>query len=152
MPVDDASSPIFALSHDPTILSTDLGTTPQADKIARVLKHERVDKRQLNVHVVMPFLERSQLRVCHIKANFCVILFLWCPLKALIFSEKMFVSPLIFVVLVTLFNGIFSKSVELTFELPDSAVECFYQDIEKNTSASLEYQVKLFSLFLQCDF
>lgn len=68
--------------------------------------------------------------------------------KALVFSKKMFISPLIFAVLVTLFNGILSKSVELTFELPDSAVECFYQDIEKNTSASLEYQVKLFSLFL----
>lgn len=54
----------------------------------------------------------------------------------------MFVAPLIFTILVSLINGIFSKSVELTFELPDSAVECFYQEIEKNTSAALEYQVK----------
>lgn len=41
----------------------------------------------------------------------------------------------------TFINGILSKSTELTFELPDSAVECFYQEIEKNTSAALEYQV-----------
>ncbi|XP_063389504.1 transmembrane emp24 domain-containing protein 3 [Cydia fagiglandana] len=44
-------------------------------------------------------------------------------------------------VLATLYNGIDSKSVELTFELPDNAVECFYEHIENNTSASLEYQV-----------
>lgn len=55
----------------------------------------------------------------------------------------MFVSPIVVTILVTLISGIFSKSVELTFELPDSAVECFYQEIEKNTSASLEYQVRL---------
>lgn len=53
----------------------------------------------------------------------------------------MFITPLLLTILVTLISGIFSKSVELTFELPDSAVECFYQEIEKNTSASLEYQV-----------
>lgn len=31
--------------------------------------------------------------------------------------------------------------VELTFELPDSARECFHEEIKKNTSATLEYQV-----------
>jgi len=30
---------------------------------------------------------------------------------------------------------------ELTFELPDSAKECFHQDIPKNTSVTLEFQV-----------
>lgn len=34
-----------------------------------------------------------------------------------------------------------SGSVELTFELPDSARECFHQEIKKNTSATIEYQV-----------
>lgn len=63
----------------------------------------------------------------------------------------MFITPLVFGALVTLFNGILSKSVELTFELPDSAVECFYQEIEKNTSASLEYQVQLISVFIYCN-
>ncbi|XP_023934878.1 transmembrane emp24 domain-containing protein 3 [Bicyclus anynana] len=53
----------------------------------------------------------------------------------------MLITPLLFTILVTLISGIFSKSVELTFELPDNAVECFYQEIEQNTSASLEYQV-----------
>lgn len=53
----------------------------------------------------------------------------------------MFISPFFIAILLSLVNGILSKSVELTFELPDSAVECFYQEIEKNTSAALEYQV-----------
>ncbi|CAF4941053.1 unnamed protein product [Pieris macdunnoughi] len=53
----------------------------------------------------------------------------------------MFATPLIYVLLLLLTDSVFSKSVELTFELPDSAEECFYQDIEKDISASLEYQV-----------
>ncbi|XP_059053501.1 transmembrane emp24 domain-containing protein 7 [Achroia grisella] len=53
----------------------------------------------------------------------------------------MTVSPILIAVLFTIINGILGKSVELTFELPDSAVECFYEQIEKNTSAALEYQV-----------
>lgn len=36
-----------------------------------------------------------------------------------------------------------STSVELTFELPDNSKECFYQDIGKNKTAILEYQVKI---------
>lgn len=37
--------------------------------------------------------------------------------------------------------------VELTFELADNAKECFYQEIEKNVSSTLEFQVRLaFSL------
>ena len=34
-------------------------------------------------------------------------------------------------------------SVELTFELPDSAKECFYEVIEKGTQATVEFQVLL---------
>lgn len=34
-----------------------------------------------------------------------------------------------------------ADGVELTFELPDSAKECFYQEIQKNVSATLEFQV-----------
>ncbi|KAJ8977690.1 hypothetical protein NQ317_005422 [Molorchus minor] len=39
--------------------------------------------------------------------------------------------------------GVFKCCVatELTFELPDSAKECFYEEIPKNTSCTLEYQV-----------
>ena len=37
------------------------------------------------------------------------------------------------------FNGI--AAVELTFELPDNAKECFYEEIEKGTASSLEFQV-----------
>lgn len=38
------------------------------------------------------------------------------------------------------------NSVELTFELPDNARECFYADIKKNQSATLEFQVIIFIL------
>lgn len=31
--------------------------------------------------------------------------------------------------------------VELSFELSDNAKECFYQEIEKNVSSTLEFQV-----------
>lgn len=34
-----------------------------------------------------------------------------------------------------------SAASELTFELPDNAKQCFYQEIDKDTSAVLEYQV-----------
>jgi len=35
----------------------------------------------------------------------------------------------------------FAKALELTFELPDNANQCFYEDIEKGTKSTLEYQV-----------
>lgn len=35
------------------------------------------------------------------------------------------------------------SGVELTFDLPDSARDCFHEDIKKNTSVILEYQVRL---------
>lgn len=34
-----------------------------------------------------------------------------------------------------------AAGVELTFELPDNAKECFYEEIEKGTASSLEFQV-----------
>lgn len=36
--------------------------------------------------------------------------------------------------------------VELTFELPDNAKECFYEEIRKNQSAVLEFQVSRMEL------
>jgi len=33
------------------------------------------------------------------------------------------------------------RGTELTFELPDRDRQCFYQEIEKGTECSLEYQV-----------
>ena len=35
----------------------------------------------------------------------------------------------------------YCQGTELTFELPDRARECFYQEIVKGTQCSLEYQV-----------
>ena len=34
--------------------------------------------------------------------------------------------------------------VELTFELPDSAEQCFYEEINKGIKSTIEYQVNLF--------
>ena len=33
------------------------------------------------------------------------------------------------------------EGVELTFELPDNAKECFHEIIEKDTESTLEFQV-----------
>ena len=35
-----------------------------------------------------------------------------------------------------------SLGVELTFELPDNAKECFHEVIEKDTSVTVEFQVR----------
>ncbi|XP_065157739.1 transmembrane emp24 domain-containing protein 7-like [Atheta coriaria] len=35
----------------------------------------------------------------------------------------------------------FGTATELTFELPDSAKECFHEEVPKNTSVTLEFQV-----------
>lgn len=43
--------------------------------------------------------------------------------------------------LVVACSFISTKAVELTFELPDNARECFYEEIAKNVSATLEFQV-----------
>jgi len=34
-----------------------------------------------------------------------------------------------------------AKSIELTFELPDNANQCFYEEIVKGTESTIEYQV-----------
>lgn len=44
-----------------------------------------------------------------------------------------------FVTLIALTPYIYS--VELTFELPDSAEQCFYEEIQKGTKSTIEYQV-----------
>jgi len=36
-----------------------------------------------------------------------------------------------------------SSAVELTFELPDNAKECFFEQIEEGTEATLEFQVEI---------
>lgn len=38
-----------------------------------------------------------------------------------------------------------SYGVELTFELPDSAKECFFEVIEEGTESTIEFQVQTFS-------
>ncbi|CAG9859007.1 unnamed protein product [Phyllotreta striolata] len=45
------------------------------------------------------------------------------------------------VVLLSLGLVQYTLTNELTFELPDSAKECFYEEIQKNTSCVLEFQV-----------
>jgi hypothetical protein len=54
--------------------------------------------------------------------------------------KKMYLGYfLCFSLITTLIDYI--NSVELTFELPDNSKECFYQEIGKNKTAILEYQV-----------
>ena len=50
-------------------------------------------------------------------------------------------------VLTLLFHLGAVTSVELTFELPDSAKECFHEIIEKDTESTLEFQVRTFLYF-----
>lgn len=51
--------------------------------------------------------------------------------------------------LVLLFGAfLVAGGVELTFELPDNAKQCFYQEIEKNVSSTLEFQVNCYLLNL----
>ena len=39
----------------------------------------------------------------------------------------------------------FTQGVELTFELPDNAKECFYEVIEEGKTSTVEFQVSLAS-------
>lgn len=54
------------------------------------------------------------------------------------FDSTLFLAILCSVIICGPHNG---ATVELTFELPDNARECFFQDIAVNTSATLEFQV-----------
>ncbi|XP_018303639.1 transmembrane emp24 domain-containing protein 7 [Mycetomoellerius zeteki] len=48
----------------------------------------------------------------------------------------------VWLLLASLFGALLlTDGVELTFELADNAKECFYQEIEKNVSSTLEFQV-----------
>lgn len=54
-------------------------------------------------------------------------------------SRNLLVSNIVmFVILSCRFT---ISAVELSFELPDNARECFYEEIKKNQTATLEYQV-----------
>lgn len=44
----------------------------------------------------------------------------------------------------------YSTAVELTFELADNAHECFYQDIDKGTAVTLEFQVSPTAKIIHC--
>ncbi|KAK9695742.1 emp24/gp25L/p24 family/GOLD [Popillia japonica] len=46
--------------------------------------------------------------------------------------------PILFGVVLFIYN---CYATELTFELPDSARECFHEEIKKNTTVTLEFQV-----------
>eukprot|EP00088_Acartia_fossae_P068989 TRINITY_DN8886_c0_g1_i1.p1 TRINITY_DN8886_c0_g1~~TRINITY_DN8886_c0_g1_i1.p1 ORF type:complete len:217 (+),score=18.71 TRINITY_DN8886_c0_g1_i1:77-727(+) len=50
-------------------------------------------------------------------------------------------TSLLFLLISLLSFSRLTLSVELTFELPDSAKECFYEVIEKDTESTLEFQV-----------
>ena len=43
-----------------------------------------------------------------------------------------------------------ATGVELTFELPDKARQCFHEEIEKGTKCTLEFQVRLYAKLGNC--
>lgn len=48
-----------------------------------------------------------------------------------------------------LLNGVgHVQAVELTFELPDNAKECFHEVIEKGTESTLEFQVLISLMYI----
>lgn len=51
-------------------------------------------------------------------------------------SGKLFNSAAFILLFANLVN-----SVEFTFDLADNAEDCFYEEVRKNQSASLEFQV-----------
>lgn len=51
-------------------------------------------------------------------------------------------NSLFFLLLVCLLTKV-SHCVEFTFELPDNSEDCFYEEIKRNTSAYLEFQVSI---------
>jgi len=50
-------------------------------------------------------------------------------------------TSFLLVLLVALLMANTATAVELTFELPDNAKECFFEEIKKDTSSTLEFQV-----------
>lgn len=48
---------------------------------------------------------------------------------------------LLLLLLVLMFSFLEVQAAELTFELPDRARMCFYEEIQKDTSCALEFQV-----------
>lgn len=51
-------------------------------------------------------------------------------------------SSVLLLLLLALLGLVFrAGGVELTFELPDNAKQCFFEDIENNVTSTLEFQV-----------
>lgn len=49
--------------------------------------------------------------------------------------------PLLVLLLLLLLRAERPRGAELTFELPDSAKQCFHEEVERGVRFSLEYQV-----------
>lgn len=50
--------------------------------------------------------------------------------------------PLLLLLLLLLLRAERLRGAELTFELPDSAKQCFHEDVEQGAKFSLDYQVR----------
>lgn len=50
--------------------------------------------------------------------------------------------PLLLLLLLLLLRAERPRGAELTFELPDSAKQCFHEDVERGAKFSLDYQVR----------
>lgn len=52
------------------------------------------------------------------------------------------------IVVLAISSSTFVESIELTFELPDNAKQCFHEEIEKGIKCTVEFQVSfLFMVF-----
>ncbi|CAL1271750.1 unnamed protein product [Larinioides sclopetarius] len=50
-------------------------------------------------------------------------------------------QPILWITLFSVFYWSFVSSVELTFELPDNAKQCFHEDIQQGVKSTIEFQV-----------
>lgn len=58
-------------------------------------------------------------------------------------------SPFVYSIVSICFVSL-ARCIELTFELPDNANQCFFEDIKENTDCTIEMQVRLlFNRFFQ---
>lgn len=48
------------------------------------------------------------------------------------------------------FIATLSRAIELTFELPDNANQCFYEEIKQGIDSTIEFQVSSFSIAHAC--
>ena len=60
----------------------------------------------------------------------------------LVIKPLMRLVRFVFILAVLNVSSIYSNSVQLTFELPDNEVQCFYEHVNKGVNTVVEFQVR----------